>query len=1009
MIFEVLEKRQLLSVSLNPATGLLTVTGTNFADRITVERCGRVLSVFDGKTQRPYALNKVKSVSVDALAGRDKVLVAANVNVPTVLNGGPDNDTIRGGAAADRIVGGEGDDLLDGAGGADVFEGGTGTDTADYSGRCENLSLRIGAGAVSGQSGENDDIGGDVENLIGGRGNDLLAGSIAANLLRGMAGNDTLEGNDGADISDGDGGNDTYRFIATASSQSVRVRERNGGGKDTLDFTALDASTPVTVNLSNATLATYTGTVVSAYAAGQEAFIENVLGGAGDDSITGNKANNKLAGNDGNDSFDGVGGGDDMSGGAGSDTADYSLRTAAVFVSANDVPNDGQAGEKDNVHGDIEQIVGGTGADELSGAANGSILVGNAGKNTLNGGAGDDVIFAGPDGDRVVGNGGADVVIGGAGNDTIFAGDGSGNPLANGAVTGAAVIFAGGGNDSVVGGTGDDQIDGQGGDDTVHGGAGGDTVSGEDGKDYLFGDAGNDSLDGGIDDDSIGGGTGQDTVAAGDGNDLVQKDLPDPVTGVVATASLSMSSAWVLSGVEIISSDEPVDPDPHEPSTDPGPGDFIDGGTGNDTLGGSLANDEINGGDGADCISGGDGHDILNGENGNNTILGGEGDDTISAGFGNNDMEGQGGNDFFVNANGFGDTVAGGDGVNAAQFEPSGFDTLSDIEIISDPDSTIVISSIPVDGAGGPFDQLTPVDGGAVYGAVYDGGSLVTSAVSSDGAGNVTINDAGATTGVTISVTQNATSTTITDNGVVTVLPNAQVKRLIITTGSGDDNISLFGVNATSSINSGAGNDTVTGGNLGDTVVGGVGNDCLIGLSGDDVLRAGVGNDQVFGGPGTDYVNGGDVGFFYAGGDGTDFIRGGDGNDYAEYQYRSDGLTLRLDGTARSGGIGENDTINTDVENVLSGAGNDTIIGNELANCLTGGDGADSIFGNGGVDAILGSRGSDRVYGGAGFDNLYLSGDATADGYNVGGLAAEFVQRDTAPADFVTASVAPPA
>ncbi len=65
------------------------------------------------------------------------------------------------------------------------------------------------------------------------------------------------------------------------------------------------------------------------------------------------------------------------------------------------------------------------------------------------------------------------------------------------------------------------------------------------------------------------------------------------------------------------------------------------------------------------------------------------------------------------------------------------------------------------------------------------------------------------------------------------------------------------------------------------------------------------------------------------------------------------------------------------IENAIGGAGNDTILGNAVANQLTGNAGNDTISGLGGADRILGGVGADALFGGDGNDYLY--GDVGAD------------------------------
>ncbi|MDQ2982788.1 MAG: M10 family metallopeptidase C-terminal domain-containing protein [Actinomycetota bacterium] len=92
-----------------------------------------------------------------------------------VLAGGPGNDTLLGGAGAD---------LLDGGAGADKISGGAGSnDTVTYATRLKDVTVRLARTgfADDGQINERDAVGPDVENAIGGLGNDHLFGSSAKN------------------------------------------------------------------------------------------------------------------------------------------------------------------------------------------------------------------------------------------------------------------------------------------------------------------------------------------------------------------------------------------------------------------------------------------------------------------------------------------------------------------------------------------------------------------------------------------------------------------------------------------------------------------------------------------------------------------------------------------------------------------------------------------------------------------------------------------------------------
>jgi Ca2+-binding RTX toxin-like protein len=137
--------------------------------------------------------------------------------------GGSGGDVIKGGPGNDQLFGQDGPDTLSGGAGADVLSGGAGVDTVTYSGLTadENIDLADN-GANDGASGEGDDIRPDVENAIGGNGNDDLEGNDAANQLYGgpgadfmfgLGGNDSLNGETGFDhlFGEGDGVKDKLK------------------------------------------------------------------------------------------------------------------------------------------------------------------------------------------------------------------------------------------------------------------------------------------------------------------------------------------------------------------------------------------------------------------------------------------------------------------------------------------------------------------------------------------------------------------------------------------------------------------------------------------------------------------------------------------------------------------------------------------------------------------------------------------------------------------------------
>jgi hypothetical protein len=151
--------------------------------------------------------------------------------------------------------------------------------------------------------------------------------------------------------------------------------------------------------------------------------------------------------------------------------------------------------------------------------------------------------------DGMISVSGQQIDVGGTPADSVAVADvtsvvvstGKGNDRINlGGVSVAATVFAGDGNDIVVGGLGDDTIDGAKGNDTLSGGAGNDTLTGGDGNDTLDGGDGDDVLDGGKGNDKLSGGAGFDTLTGGSGkNKLSDPDLAPPGQPPAPTPALT--------------------------------------------------------------------------------------------------------------------------------------------------------------------------------------------------------------------------------------------------------------------------------------------------------------------------------------------------------------------------------------------------------------------------------------------------------------------------------------
>jgi Ca2+-binding RTX toxin-like protein len=193
-------------------------------------------------------------------------------------------------------------------------------------------------------------------------------------------------------------------------------------------------------------------------------FAENILdGGAGDDTLSAGSRNSASV-------LIGGPGADELNGGPGYEIADYSARTNPITADSDGVADDGEAGEGDNVGAAVEQINGGSGDDNLSGAVD---LQGKGGNDTLTARAQGSDLFGGPGDDILLGGPRNDYLQGDAGNDKLRGGPD---------------------DDYLAGGTGNDRLRGDGGSDFLLGNRGNDVVVGGLGRDDLFGGLGDDTL-----------------------------------------------------------------------------------------------------------------------------------------------------------------------------------------------------------------------------------------------------------------------------------------------------------------------------------------------------------------------------------------------------------------------------------------------------------------------------------------------------------------------------------
>jgi Ca2+-binding RTX toxin-like protein len=415
-----------------------------------------------------------------------------------------------------------------------------------------------------------------------------------------------------------------------------------------------------------------------------------------------------------------------------------------------------------------------------------------------------------------------------------------------------------------------------------------------------------------------------------------------------------------------------------------------------ESLSGGLGNDDISGAGGNDTLSGGDGNDNLSGGDGNDNLSGGVGNDTLNGNVGNDTLNGDVGNDI-LNGNEGNDALNGGQGENLYLFgKGDGQDTINTYA-----QNTTGLTNILRFKAG-----VAPSE--VVVRQVYD---------NYWGYQALQLSIAGTTDSVKLvgfffandpNTQYNPLQQVTFDDGTVWNLATLVAKALAGT----DGNDSIIGTNANDNISGGLGNDSISsvGGN--DTLSGNEGNDTLNGGTGNNIYLFGKGDGQDTINPYSDSTVGKlntlqfkagvlpsevivnqvydnywgyqalqlsiagttdsvkVIGFFY------NYDPNSSYNPLQQVTFE-DGTVwdlATLIGKALAGTEGNDSIIGTNTnDNISGGLGNDTLTGRDGNDSLNGGLGNDNLYGENGNDILDGGAGNDTLNGGTG-NNIYLFG-----------------------------------
>ena len=966
-----------------PADGYFVYTSTSTAGNTITLNIKRDITI---------ALSREGSSSADVLDG--------TINADILFGLGGD-DTISGFAGDDTISGGTGDDVID---------GGTGADTATYSSETEDLTIDLTSGTSQATDNTVTNVTGsdtftDIENIEGGAGNDQITGDSGFNALSGGAGNDTINAGAEADTLSGGAGDDKLYGEAgndRLSGQAGDDTLDGGAGTDTADYSS--ESNGVTVELQNNTATDGNGDTDTLNN------IENIAGGDGNDNLTGDTGINVIDGSGGDDTINGGTGNDTLKGGTGSDTLSLagSVKNWVVNLFSGDVTkgsttvasNTAVTGTEKDTLSDFENIQGGSGddalygsdaANALSGGAGSDELIGNDGADTLSGEAGDDILKGGA---------GNDVLDGGTGIDEADYSDTNANVTANLANNTASSEQIG--TDALT------SIE------NIRTGSGADTITGDDQNNELWTGAGSDTINAGSGDDSIHAGAGDDQVDGGDGIDtIIYDDVTGPIT-IDLVAGTAQGGAGSNAGLDTLSNIENI---------------IASGGA--DTITGDSNDNRIDGAASSDTIDAGAGNDTVVFDENDGLVSGGAGNDTLTVGAGVTLL------DLTVTRNEvftqFETIDISADGAQIIKLSDADIRALSG-DGTSTTDGTLVIKGTSADsirlvGANWPT-QPTKADGSvadqsipAEYTEVIDGITYEIYAYNVAGGLTTVKVQQGISVGFIFVSGEEGDVTQGTD-GSDEYTGNGGNDTFVAgdgddsgNAGSGDDSIVAGGGNDTiqggtgndtifggdnpdtigsgdDSIDAGAGDDSVIGGDGNDTLVlgdgddtvdGGIGNDDIDGGKGADQINAGAGDDTILGGEGDDYidagagddsVNAGIGNDTVVGGPGNDTLQGGSGVDTLDYTAETQSVTVNL--TTGVSTTSDGDDTTSDFENVLGGAGNDTLTGNNAANFIDGKGGSDSISTGLGNDTVIFDS-NDTVDLGEGIDTLTMTETTVVD------------------------------
>ena len=498
---------------------------------VSVESDGSIMLVGTPSTQEDPSYTNSQNIAVFDSTGQLKSTVfssAGNIDGSNVndaitgsigndsVNAGSGNDTINASAGNDTLSGGSGNDILIGGSGNDAIDGGVGNNTASYTDATSNVVINLSNATVGGvlagtATGDGTDTLSNIQNAIGGSGNDVITASSSNSILIGGDGLDTLNGGvgndlliDGALIDPNDIPTDLVTLMSGLSNSINALQGIKGSSLNTNPM--IDEINTLNHTLSQIVLegtgSSTLSNTLSINAVSAISPTDALVGGKGNDTYVITSLNTKVT----------------EATSSGTDLIDVAIATiGGTYTLATNIENGALINDVNyNLVGNTLNniLVGNSHNNSLSGGSGNDTLVGNGGHDTLIGGNGIDtfhVSSSSTDQINDLGAGGSDVLIVDAGstvNATVTSAWTATSSTVNQGIVnittnGLAVNLAA---DTLVGSHGFNIMDigkaakltGSGLDDTITGGTGKDTIIGGAGDDSIIGGLGNDNLTGGL-------------------------------------------------------------------------------------------------------------------------------------------------------------------------------------------------------------------------------------------------------------------------------------------------------------------------------------------------------------------------------------------------------------------------------------------------------------------------------------------------------------------------------